>query len=173
MAEKTRILVVEDESLVAEDLREMLVGFGYEVTGIAQSGEMAVKLAGEHSPDLVVMDINLSGPMDGITAGGEIRSRWKIPIIYATAFVSPSILERAKKTSPSGFIFKPYHEPCVQTSVEIALYFKRIEEMCREREGSVNTSPGIPEGGGRGAGRPQKNPSPGCGMKKEEPEVIR
>lgn len=75
MTEKIRVLVVEDEALVADDLQEMLNGMGYEVPGITDTGEGAIALAGEHHPDLILMDINLSGAMDGITAGGEIRSR--------------------------------------------------------------------------------------------------
>jgi len=139
MTGKVRILIVEDETLIAEDLKEMLTGFGHEVTSIAKTGEKAITLAEKHHPDLVILDINLSGAMDGITAGGEIRSRWGIPIIYATAFVIPEIIERAKKTHPSGFIFKPYNEPHIQTSIEIALHFKNIEEQLKEREETIRT----------------------------------
>jgi CheY-like chemotaxis protein len=146
MTGKVRILIVEDEKLVAEDLKEMLMGFGHEVTSIAKTGEMAIALAEEHHPDLVMMDINLPGAMDGITAGGEIRSRWGIPIIYATAFVSPAILERAKHTHPFGFIFKPYNEPHIQTSIEIALDFKKIEEQLKERDETIRTLQSAPPG---------------------------
>ena len=139
MTEKIRILIVEDEALVADDLREMLTGIGYEVPGVADTGEGAIALAGEHQPDLILMDINLSGGMDGITAGGEIRSRWSIPIIYATAFATPEIIDRAKKTVPSGYILKPFNDRQIQTAIEIALYNATIERQLKERDDTIRT----------------------------------
>ena len=137
MTEKIRILVVEDEALVAEDLKEILRGFGYEVTGIAESGDEAITLAGETLPDLIFMDINLSGEMNGLTAAGEIRSRWGIPIIYVTAFASQAIIDRAKKSIPSGYIIKPFNEQQIQITVEIALYYATIERQLKEREETI------------------------------------
>ncbi|MDO8841792.1 response regulator [Methanocalculus sp.] len=132
-----RILVVEDEALVAQDLKEMLQGLGYEVPGIAKTGERAIALAGEHQPDLVLMDINLASEMDGITAGGEIRSRWGIPIIYVTAFATQVIIDRAKKTSPAGYILKPFNERQIQTALEIALYNHELEKKVTENERTI------------------------------------
>ena len=137
MTEKIRILVIEDEALVADDMREMLNGIGYEVPGVADTGEGAIALADEHHPDLVLMDINLSGTMDGITAGGEIRSRWGIPVIYVTAFATQAIIDRAKKTTPSGYILKPFNERQIQTAIEIALYNAAIERQLRERDETI------------------------------------
>jgi len=137
MTEKIRIIIVEDEALVAEDLKEMLLGLGYEVSGTAKTGEKAIALAAEHRPDLVLMDINLSGAMDGITAGGEIRSRWSIPIIYVTAFATQAIIDRAKKTTPSGYILKPFNERQIQTALEIALYNHELEEQAKENERTI------------------------------------
>ena len=139
MTEKIRILIVEDEGLVAEDLKETLNGIGYEVPGIADTGEGAIALAAEHQPDLILMDINLSGDMDGITAGGEIRSRWGIPIIYLTAFATQAIIDRAKKTVPSGYILKPFNERQIQTAIEIALYNATIERQLKERDDTIRT----------------------------------
>jgi two-component system, response regulator PdtaR len=139
MTEKIRVLIVEDESLVAEDLKEMLLGFGYEVPGIADTGEAAIALAAEHRPDLVLMDINLASAMDGITAGGEIRSRWGIPIIYVTAFATPAIIDRAKKTNPSGYILKPFNERQIQTAIEIALYNSVLEQRLKDHDAMINT----------------------------------
>jgi len=139
MTEKIRILIVEDEALVAEDLKEMLQGFGYEVPGIADTGEKAIALTGEHHPDLVLMDINLAGEMDGITAGGTIRSRWDIPIIYVTAFATPAIIDRAKKTTPSGYIIKPFNERQIQTAIEIALYNSMLEQKLKEHTDTIRT----------------------------------
>ena len=137
MTEKIRILVVEDEVLVAEDLKEILQGFGYKVAGMTQCGDEAVTLAGEMLPDLIFMDINLSGEMDGIIAAGEIRSRWGIPIIYVTAFASQSIIDRAKKSIPSGYIIKPFNEQQIQITVEIALYYAMIERQLKERDETI------------------------------------
>jgi PAS domain S-box-containing protein len=139
MTEKIRILIVEDEALVAEDLKEMLQGFGYEVCGIADTGEKAIALADEHHPDLVLMDINLSSAMDGITAGGEIRSRWGMPIIYVTAFATQAIIDRAKKTTPSGYILKPFNERQIQTAIEIALYNSMLEQRLKEHDDTIRT----------------------------------
>jgi PAS domain S-box-containing protein len=139
MTEKVRILVVEDEALVAEDLKEMLRGFGNEVCDIADTGEKAIALAGKHQPDIVLMDINLAGAMDGITAGGEIRSRWGIPIIYVTAFATQAIIDRAKKTVPSGYILKPFNERQIQTAIEIALYNSALERQLKEHDATINT----------------------------------
>ncbi|MFA4848839.1 MAG: response regulator [Methanoregula sp.] len=138
MTEKNRILIVEDEVLVAEDLKEMLEGFGYEVPGIADTGDTAITLAGEHNPDLILMDISLAGTMDGITAGREIRSRWGIPIIYVTAFATQAIIDRAKKTSPSGYILKPFNERQIQTAIEIALYNSHLEQQLKEHDATIN-----------------------------------
>jgi PAS domain S-box-containing protein len=139
MTQIVRILIVEDEALVAEDLKEMLQGFGYEVPGIADTGEKAISLAEEYHPDLILMDINLAGKMDGITSGGEIRSRWGIPIIYVTAFATQAMIDRAKKTSPAGYILKPFNERQIQTAIEIALYNSVLEQKLRQHDATIST----------------------------------
>jgi PAS domain S-box-containing protein len=139
MTEKIRILIVEDEALVAEDLKEKLQKFGYEVPGIAETGENAIALTEEHHPNLVLMDIHLAGAMDGITTGGEIRSRWGIPIIYVTAFATQVIIDQAKKTTPVGYILKPFNERQIQTAIEIALYNAAIERQLKERDETIKT----------------------------------
>ena len=99
---KNKILVVEDESIVAEDLRRSLEKMEYTVAGIVYSGEDAIKKAGETRPDLVLMDIMLQGKMDGIEAAGKIHSDYDIPVVYLTAYGDESIQERAKITEPFG-----------------------------------------------------------------------
>ncbi|MFQ5560435.1 MAG: response regulator [Nitrospinota bacterium] len=99
-----RILLVEDEGIVALDLKESLVHLGYDVVSTVSSGEDAVSVAEETKPDLVLMDIFLQGKMDGIEAASLIRMRHQIPIIYVTAYTDPKTFDRAKKTEPSGFI---------------------------------------------------------------------
>ena len=129
-----RILIVEDERIVAEDLRLTLLQLGYEVAGSVASGEEAVILAQEHCPDLILMDIFLAGKMDGITATGEIRKFSAVPVIYLTAFADTTIMDKAKITEPYGYVLKPYQERELHTIIEIALYRYRLDRQLRESE---------------------------------------
>ncbi|OPX74133.1 MAG: two-component response regulator [Methanoregulaceae archaeon PtaU1.Bin059] len=130
----TRILVVEDEQIVAEDLKMTLESLGYRVAGIASSGEKAIELAGTEKPDLILMDIMLAGKMDGITAASEIRGSHDIPIIYVTAYADSNLLERAKMTAPYGYIVKPFNEREVQSNIEIALFKHHMEHEIKKRD---------------------------------------
>lgn len=130
----TRILVVEDEQIVAEDLKMTLEGLGYIVAGIASSGEKAIELAGTEKPDLILMDIMLAGKMDGITAASEIRGSHDIPVIYVTAYADSTLLDRAKLTEPYGYIVKPFNEREVQSNIEIALFKHRMEHEIKKRD---------------------------------------
>lgn len=107
---KTEILIVEDERITAEDIRLSLGGLGYAVTGMASSGEEAIRKAEELHPDLVLMDIVLGGDMDGIEAAKRIRARFNIPVVYLTAYADEKTLERAKVTQPFGYILKPFDD---------------------------------------------------------------
>ena len=129
---KNKILVVEDESIVAEDLRRSLEKMEYTVTGIVYSGEDAIKKAGETRPDLVLMDIMLQGKMDGIEAAGKIRSDFDIPVVYLTAYGDESIQERAKITEPFGYIIKPFKERELKINIEIGLYKHHIEKQLKK-----------------------------------------
>lgn len=117
-----RVLIVDDEILIARELEARLIGMEYDVVGIAATGVDAVSLAIETRPDLVLMDISLRGDMDGIDAAAEIRSQYSVPIIFLTAFADEKTLERAKKTQPYGYIVKPFNERELQANVEVALY---------------------------------------------------
>ncbi|HEY9835263.1 MAG TPA: ATP-binding protein [Stenomitos sp.] len=119
--QNTQILIVEDESIIALNLTENLKALGYEVVGIAVSGEKAVKKAVQLHPDLVLMDIRLKGKMDGIQAAQQIWERLQIPVIYVTGHSDQSTLERAKITSPFGYILKPVKERELSVAIEIAL----------------------------------------------------
>jgi len=122
-----RILVVEDEIIVAVDVQHELTSLGYRVIGIASSGVEAVQKAGQTRPDLVLMDIRLDGDMDGIEAAEQIRAKFNIPIIYLTAYADADTLQRAKVTEPFGYIIKPYQERDLHTTVEMALYKHRMD----------------------------------------------
>jgi len=95
-----RILVVEDEGIVARDIEKSLLRLGYTVSAVAASGEDAVRLAGETLPELVLMDIRLAGAINGIEAAGQIRREFHIPVVYLTAYADPSTLQQAKITEP-------------------------------------------------------------------------
>jgi PAS domain S-box-containing protein len=131
---KTKILVVEDERVSAEDIKMSLQRLGYSVSGIAVSGEEAVKNAEEKQPDLVLMDIVLKGKMDGIEAASEIRSRLDIPVVYLTAHADKKTLARAKITEPFGYILKPFDDKDLQTNIEMALYKHKMGKMLKESE---------------------------------------
>ena len=131
-----KILVVEDERITAEDIKDGLIGLGYKVPAVVHSGEDAVKKCGELQPDLVLMDIMLEGEMDGIEASEEIKKHYDIPVIYLTAYSDENTLERAKKTEPSGyvlkepsgFIHKPFEESELHSVIEITLYRYKMEK---------------------------------------------
>lgn len=130
----TRVLVVEDESIIAEDLKDSLINLGYTVPSIESTGEKAIKKAEEIKPDLVLMDIVLHGNMDGIEAAKEIRSRFDIPVVYLTSYSDEEILERAKITEPYGYIIKPFNERELHINIEIAIYKHMIEKRLRDSE---------------------------------------
>lgn len=126
-----KILIVEDESLVAMDMSHTLKRFGYEVAGVAESGTEAIDAVRSVSPDLVLMDILLKGAMDGIEAAARIREFSDIPYIYITASTDMETLSRAKETYAYGYITKPYQDIEVFTAIETALYKVRAERELR------------------------------------------
>ncbi|UBF24481.1 response regulator [Kovacikia minuta CCNUW1] len=115
-----KLLVVEDEQLVADDLRETLELLGYDVSALVASGEDAIRQVELLQPDLVLMDIRLSGVIDGIEAARQIQARFQVPVIYLTANADRITLERVKATHPFGYILKPFNETILSTTIEIA-----------------------------------------------------
>jgi PAS domain S-box-containing protein len=130
----TSIFIVEDEAIVAADIRETLTSLGYSVAGVAKSGELAIQEIAETHPDLVLMDIHLAGPMDGIDAAGRIHTGYGIPVIFLTAYADKALLDRAKLTEPYGYIIKPYDERGLQSAIEMAVYKHRMQQKLRESE---------------------------------------
>jgi len=131
---RARILIVEDETIVAMDIRAQITSMGYEAVGTASTGENAVALAGKLRPDLVLMDINLAGAMDGVAAAQIIRTDLALPVVFLTAFSSDAVLARAKLTDPYGYILKPFSEPELRTVIEMALYRSQADARLRESE---------------------------------------
>ncbi len=132
--QKIKILVVEDERIVAKDIQNTLKNLGYEVVAISSTGEDAIEKAGELRPDVVLMDIVLKGAIDGIEAANKIRTSFKIPIIYLTAYEDGDTLDRAKLTEPLGYILKPFEERDLHTTLEMALYKHLMETRLLESE---------------------------------------
>ncbi len=128
------ILVVEDESIVAADIKRCLQSLGYHVTALVSSGAEALKITQKTHPDLVLMDIVLKGDMDGIQAAETIRSRFDIPVIYLTAYADEKTLQRAKMTEPYGYVLKPIEDRELHSTIEMALYKHKMEKRVRESE---------------------------------------
>jgi two-component system response regulator len=117
-----KIIIVEDEELVAQDIKLILEDLGYHVPAITPSGEEALLKIEEYCPDSVLMDIMLEGEMDGIETAQKISERYDIPVVYLTAYSNKEILQRAKKTEPYRYILKPFKERDLQINIEMALY---------------------------------------------------
>ena len=129
-----KIMVVEDEALVARDLQRRLERAGYTVPATAASGDEAVQKAAEHQPDLILMDIRLRGRMDGIEAAKRIQKAQAVPVVFLTAFADDATVERAKATGPFGYIVKPFKEKELRITIEMALYKHVIEKKLKESE---------------------------------------
>ena len=132
--QSARILIVEDEQIVAADLERTLRRLGYQVVGLAASGQSAVEHAQQTQPDLVLMDIKLRGALDGVAAAAQIQATAQVPIIYLTAYADETTLQRAKITEPFGYILKPFEERQLHSSIEMALYKARMERQLRTQE---------------------------------------
>jgi len=135
-----RILVVEDEVIIAQDIQNMLKKLGYAVSAVASSGEEAIKRVAETLPDLVLMDIVLEGDMDGVEVAGQIRDCFDIPVVYLTAYSDDTTLQRAKITEPYGYILKPFQERELYTNIEMALYKHKMEGKLKESEQWLSTT---------------------------------
>jgi len=135
----TRILIVEDEIIVAEHLRQELQNARYEVCGIATCSSEALELAQSCRPDLILMDIRINGDKDGIETAGLIHQSYDIPVIYLTAYTDDQTLKRAKETEPFGYLLKPYCLAELRSSIEMSLYKHRIDRQLKEREQWLHT----------------------------------
>ena len=124
-----KILIVEDESIIAEDISDSLISLGYRITAMVYSGEEAIEAAAKFRPDLVLMDVNLQGEIDGITAAAEIRSRFQIPVVYLTAYADENTLRRVNATKPFGYIVKPFEEKNLHTTIQLALHRHEYDSL--------------------------------------------
>ena len=129
-----RILIVEDETIVAMTIEDALQEMGYSVVGTVSTAEDAIKIAGDARPDLILMDIRIQGEKDGIAAAEEITAQYHIPIIYLTAHADEKTFKRAMKTQPYGYLIKPFRDRELHSTIEIALYKHRLLQQRDETE---------------------------------------
>ena len=135
-----KILVVEDERLVAEDIAECLRSVGYDVIGTAKSCAEAVVQVEEGRPDLVLMDITLRGDVDGIDTAHILKDRFATPVVFLTAYSQKTILDRAKEVEPLGYVVKPFDEGSLVSTVEMALHKARVDAALRKSEEWFSTT---------------------------------
>src|SRR3954465_5336936 len=126
-AARRRILIVEDQRLIAADLESTLKKLGYLVVGNVASGDEAISTSDQVRPELVLMDVRLRGPMDGIQAAQIIRDRFNLPVVYLTAYADEATILRAKKTTPFGYLVKPFNERELRATIEVAFYTHQME----------------------------------------------
>ena len=131
---KASILIVEDERIVALDIENSLSNSGYSIAGQTDRGEDAVIKTRELHPDLVLMDIGLRGELDGIEAATRIRHQFDLPVIFLTAFTTPTILERARQAEPFGYVVKPFDERELISNIEMAIHKHSMEKKLRASE---------------------------------------
>lgn len=117
-----QVLIVEDEPLIAEDICEHLSNVDYSVLAIAYNKSQALMALEQQTPDMILLDINLGGNLDGIEIAHLINQKYQAPFIFLTSYAHKSILDQAKVTRPMGYIVKPFTEKDLFSSIEIALY---------------------------------------------------
>lgn len=126
---KKKVLVVEDEAIVAKDISVCLKKIGYDVLGTLSKGEKVIPAIKEERPDLVLMDIMLAGEMTGIEVSKLIKEEFDIPVVFLTAYADEKTISKAKVTEPYGYVIKPFKEIDLRTSIEMALYkYKKEKE---------------------------------------------
>ncbi len=133
MKKKVKILVVEDEYIIAIDIKKILEKLGYEVTSFVGKGEEAIKRAEVEKPNLILMDIMLNGHLNGIQTAELIKEKFEIPVIFLTALVDEETLQKAKITEPGGYLLKPFEEKGLHSAIELSLYKFKIERQLKEK----------------------------------------
>ena len=140
-----RVLIIEDDPIIAEDIKEMLTNVNYSVVGIGYDKEDSFELIEKTKPDLILLDINLSGNYEGFEIADYINKSRKIPFIYLTSYSGKEILERAKSTMPMGYIVKPFNERELYSTIEISLFnfskFMLPVELNRENLNQLIANP--------------------------------
>ena len=131
---KNKILIADDEMIIAQDLKTSLTHFGYEVPAVVSSGKEAIKSAENINPDLVMMDINLKGEVPGIEAAERIQTSFDIPIVFMTAFLDENMMQKAAATRPYGYLVKPFNERELLSTIQNAFFKKKMDNELKESE---------------------------------------
>lgn len=137
---KARILIVEDEILIAETVKNKLSKLGYEVADVVMSGEEAPEAAERFKPDLILMDIKLAGMVDGVDAAGAIQINMDVPIVFVTAFSDDATIERVKRLSPYGYVIKPYQITDLSITIDLALSRHQADKKTRQQERQLHSA---------------------------------
>lgn len=137
MIARARVMVVEDDRIVARDISEQLGRIGHTVIGVAASGEAAVALAMSSRPDLILMDVRLEGRIDGIDAAREILATSQTPVVFLTAYADDETIRRAGTAEPFGYLLKPFEDLQLRTVIEMALHRRRAEEALRTAQADI------------------------------------
>lgn len=132
--EQSKILIVEDNAIIAKDLQWQLEDLGYVVPFIASTGNEAIRRARENKIDLVLMDVMLEGEMDGIETADQMRTKCRVPVVYLTAYADDETIKRARKTEPYGYLLKPVSNIEMRSAIEMAIYKYNMESKLRESE---------------------------------------
>lgn len=140
MEPQTKILVVEDNAIVAADIKSRVQKLGFSVTGCVSRGESAVQSVESVPPNLILMDIKLKGEMSGIEAASIIREKHDIPIIYLTSYTDETTLDKAKKTDPFGYVIKPFEDKELNTVIEISLHKHKVERELKKSQQWLHTT---------------------------------
>ncbi|MEQ8470450.1 MAG: response regulator [Marinoscillum sp.] len=138
MKQAKSILIVEDEPIIADDIALSLEELGYTVAEILDSGEKVLAFLKDSSPDLILLDINIKGSLDGIQLAHEINAHFNIPFVYLSSLFDATTIKRAKNTNPSGYIVKPFKESDLQVHIELALSKKAIVDELKPNSESLN-----------------------------------
>ncbi len=137
MKRQIRILIVEDEAIIANDIKSTLEKFGYIIIDIAKSGEAALQMVKKSLPDLVLVDILLEGSLNGIDITQTIQHEYNIPVIFVTAFSDPNTINKAKLTAPYGYVSKPFEENELFSSIEMALHKFKLDKIQKEVKNKI------------------------------------
>ncbi|WPO42881.1 sensor histidine kinase [Tardiphaga sp. 42S5] len=140
MVTRARVMVVEDDRIVARDISEQLGRIGHSVIGVTARGEAAIELAINNRPDLVLMDIRLEGEIDGIDAARQIRARCQTPVVFLTAYADDETVRRASQAEPFGYLLKPFEDLQLRTVIEMALYKDRADRKLRESAAALQVA---------------------------------
>lgn len=138
--EEIKVFVVEDEAIVSKDIQVCLKKLGYSVIGTFSSGERILQSLKEQKPDIILLDIMLSGEISGVEVSAKVKKEYNIPVIFLTAYTDEKTLSKAKVTEPYGYIIKPFKEIDLRTSIEMALYKWKKENENQLEKSKVNFS---------------------------------